>query len=98
LTKCYEFPDGSGITARQERFRCPEALFRPDFLGLDTLAIHDCIFKSIMECDCDIRQEMYKNVVISGGSTMFHGIAERLHQELVNAAPPNMKIRVTNSL
>lgn len=33
LEKSYELPDGSIITVGSERFRCPEALFQPAFLG-----------------------------------------------------------------
>ena len=33
LEKSYELPDGAVITIGNERFRCPEALFQPSFLG-----------------------------------------------------------------
>jgi len=31
-----------------------------------------------MKCDVDIRKELYANMVLSGGTTMFNGIAERV--------------------
>ena len=40
--------------------------------------IHDLTFQSIMKCDVDVRKDLYKNIITSGGSTMFPGITERL--------------------
>ncbi|CAK0807064.1 unnamed protein product, partial [Prorocentrum cordatum] len=51
-------------------------------------------FQSIMKCDVDIRKDLYANVVLSGGTTMFPGIGERMTKELTALAPSTMKIKV----
>jgi len=47
-----------------------------------------------MKCDVDVRKDLYGNIVLSGGTTMFTGISERLNKEIVNLAPSTMKIKV----
>nr|Q39758.1 RecName: Full=Actin [Fucus vesiculosus]CAA67388.1 beta-actin [Fucus vesiculosus] len=94
LEKSYELPDGNVIVIGNERFRCPEVLFQPSFIGMESSGIHDCTFKTIMKCDVDIRKDLYGNIVLSGGTTMFPGIGERMTKELTALAPSTMKIKV----
>lgn len=94
LEKTYELPDGNIITVGNERFRCPEALFQPSLVGKEALGIHDTTFQSIMKCDVDIRKDLYGNIVLSGGTTMYDGIGERMTKEVVALAPSTMKIKV----
>jgi len=94
LEKNYELPDGQVITIGNERFRCPEVLFQPALIGQEAEGVHKTTYKSIMKCDIDIRKDLYGNIVLSGGSTMFQGIAERMTKEMINLAPASMKIKV----
>jgi len=90
----YELPDGNIITVGNERFRAPEVLFQPNFVGMEQQGIHQLTFQSIMKCDVDIRRDLYKNIVMSGGTTMFKGIPERLEKEIKALAPQGMDIKV----
>jgi len=94
LEKSYELPDGNVIVVGNERFRCPETLFQPAFIGMESAGIHETTYNSIMKCDVDIRRDLYANIVMSGGTTMFPGIAERMTKELTALAPSTMKIKV----
>jgi actin len=94
IEKVYELPDGTEITVGNERFRCPEVLFQPSMIGREFAGIHETTFQSIMKCDVDIRKDLYGNVVLSGGTTMFPGIGERMMKEMSQLAPQSIKIKV----
>ena len=94
LEQSYKLPNGQVITIGNERFHCPEALFQPAFIGMESVGIHKTIYNSIMKCDVDIRKDLYANIVLTGGSTMFPGIAERLQKEISALAPPSIKINI----
>merc|ERR1711970_1140315 len=94
IEKSYELPDGQIVTVGNERFRCPESMFRPSFLGMEVVGIHEGSFNSIMKCDIDIRKDLYANTVPSGGTTMYPGIADRMQKEITALAPSTMKIKI----
>jgi actin-related protein len=94
IEKDYELPDGVVIQVGSERFRCPEALFKPSHIGLEFPGIHETTFNSINKCDIDVRKDLYANIVMSGGTTMYEGIPERLSKEVTNLAPNSMRIKV----
>ncbi|URE18550.1 Purple acid phosphatase [Musa troglodytarum] len=94
VEKTYELPDGQVITIGAERFRCPEVLFQPSLIGMEAAGIHETTYNSIMKCDVDIRKDLYGNIVLSGGTTMFTGIGDRMSKEITALAPSSMKIKV----
>jgi actin-related protein len=75
-------------------FRAPEALFQPSVLGQEAAGIHETTYNSIMKCDVDIRKDLYGNIVMSGGTTMYPGIADRMQKEINALAPSSMKVKI----
>ncbi|CAL4197931.1 unnamed protein product [Meganyctiphanes norvegica] len=94
IEKSYELPDGQVITIGNERFRCPEAVFQPSFLGMESAGMHETTFVAIMKCDIDIRKDLYANIVLSGGTTMYPGIADRMQKEITALAPSTIKVKI----
>lgn len=94
MTKPYELPDGQVINIGNERFRCPELLFRPSIGGIECKGVHETCYNSIMKCDVDIRRDLYGNIVLSGGSTMYSGLSDRITKEVSALCPSSMKIKV----
>ena len=94
LEKKYKLPDGHKFVVCKERFLPAEGLFHPQLLGLDRWGLHYDLYNSIMKSDIDIRKDFYANIVLSGGSTMFPGLADRMQKELTTLAPNTMKVNV----
>merc|ERR1711964_636455 len=95
MHKPFELPDGKVITVGSQLIRCPELMFKPDFIGKEFPGIHKLAYKTVCDCDIDVRRDLYQNILLSGGSSMFPGITERLTKELQNLVPGSVKVKVT---
>ena len=95
LSQAYTLPDRSTITVKGAfRMQVPELLFKPDLNGKSCMSIQALSWSSISKSDIDVRRELLKNVIMSGGSTMYEGIADRLKTELTALAPAGSEIRI----
>lgn len=94
IDKVYELPDGQQVTVGSERFRCPEVLFDPNLIGLEAKGAHHLVNDTICKCDIDVRRELYNNIVLSGGTSMFEGMQARLQKEISDMAGSAIKVRV----
>ena len=94
IERTYELPDDSVLTIRSERFRCPEMLFKPHTGGMECDGIHKSAYDSVRKSDVHLRRELYGNIVLLGGTTMFPGMKERLDKEITALAPASMNVNV----
>ena len=92
-------PDGQTISVNSPRFMAPEAIFNPGLIkeGDETPGMHAMAFSSITECDIDIRRDLYNNVILSGGSTLYPGLPDRLERELDQLAPQSGQVKIVAS-
>lgn len=93
----FELPNGQKIAVGDESFSCPEFLFSPSkFEETDAsiTGVHHMLYKSIMKTNIDVRKDLYANIVLSGGSTLFPGFVERLEQELRELVPRTVKLNI----
>lgn len=65
-----------------ERFLGPEIFFQPDLFGSGAPSLPELADEVIWSCPIDCRRPLYANIVLSGGTTLLPGFADRLQAEL----------------
>ncbi len=98
LEALFELGDGGYIKVGNERFRCAEPLFQPHLVGLEMVGIADSTYQAIMKNHVDIHEDLYANIVMSGGTTMFPRLVERMSKEMTAIVPSSMKVKIVAPL
>ena len=82
------------IRMNNERFMVPEILFRPTDIGIHQMGVGEAVVESVSQCEDRAQAWLYRNIVVTGGSTMFPGFKQRLETEVRRLAPAEMEVRV----
>lgn len=90
----FTLPDGNVVKLGTERFRAPEILFNPELIGQEYAGIHQVVVDSINRADLDLRKQLFANVVLSGGSTLYKDFGTRLLNEVRKLAVKDIKIKI----
>ncbi|KAJ5079025.1 actin-10-related [Anaeramoeba ignava] len=94
IQKNYELPDGKIMAFGNELFKCLEPLFHPSLIGLEKPGISEIIFNTIKRSDNDIQKDFSANIILSGASSNFPGIANRLQKEVSQLSSSVMRFKV----
>jgi len=76
-----------------ERFRCAELFFQPTLIGLEAPGLGQQVAATVKACEPDIREEMYNNLLLAGGSSMFPGFQVRVEKEVQPLAPATVVVQ-----
>ncbi|EFC37569.1 hypothetical protein NAEGRDRAFT_74761 [Naegleria gruberi] len=91
----FELPDKTKLDIGKERFQAPELYFHPQLYEIEQTNLSTAIHNSIMKLDIDLhRIHYYSRVLLSGASSLFPGIEDRLHHELFALSPVSANVRV----
>lgn len=91
----YTLPDKTTVVSISgEKYQCPELLFQPQFFQKEHFGLHEQAFKSIKRCDEDIEKDLFFNVVLCGGSSLFMKIKTKFQKELQSLAPTGKDVKV----
>jgi len=92
--KTFELPDMSVVTVHNQIIRCPELMFKPSMDGKEMMGLHELAKKTVDDCDLDVRKDLLMNIVMSGGTTMFPNMPERLQAEVEGLVAEGAKVKV----
>lgn len=82
LVENYQLPDGRVIKVGSERYEAPECMFQPHLVDVEQPGVAELLFQTIQQAAVDTRSELYKHIVLSGGSSMYPGFPSRLEKEM----------------
>ncbi|KAL0485532.1 actin [Acrasis kona] len=94
ISVSYKLPDGSSITLGSERFKCAEILFDPTINGGTAAGIHHVIFECVEGVYEELKDTLYKNIILSGRNTLFRDIEKRISKEIKYLIPGQVEIQV----
>jgi actin-related protein len=79
----YELPDGHAIhVGAVEAVQATEVLFYPSLLGLEGPGVVDAVLNAVAAAPVDVRSQLLRNIVVTGGATCSHGFGKRVFNEL----------------
>ncbi|KAL6612792.1 actin-like ATPase domain-containing protein [Neocallimastix californiae] len=89
-----ELPNGQLIIMDIERIQCPEILFQPNLIGRNQIKSLSCLIEKVInKCESVHHDELYNNIILTGGSSCFNGLKERIQKDL-SILNPNRQISV----
>eukprot|EP00595_Chromulina_sp_UTEXLB2642_P002752 CAMPEP_0196764884 /NCGR_PEP_ID=MMETSP1095-20130614/7084_1 /TAXON_ID=96789 ORGANISM="Chromulina nebulosa, Strain UTEXLB2642" /NCGR_SAMPLE_ID=MMETSP1095 /ASSEMBLY_ACC=CAM_ASM_000446 /LENGTH=417 /DNA_ID=CAMNT_0042121627 /DNA_START=37 /DNA_END=1290 /DNA_ORIENTATION=+ len=83
------------IDVGYERFLGPEIFFNPEIFSSDFITpLPDVVDESIVKCPIDVRRGLYRNIVLSGGTTMFKDFSKRLQRDIKRIVDNRMQANI----
>ncbi|KAM5547953.1 actin-related protein 6 [Rosa sericea] len=78
-----------------ERFLVPEMIFHPADLGMNQAGLAECIVRAVSSCHPHLHPVLYESIILTGGSTLFPRLADRLERELRPLVPDDYQVKIT---
>ncbi len=83
------------LSLANERISVPELLFHPSDLVFEQAGVPECVVQAVEACIPDVREALYANILLTGGSTRFANFEKRLRAELRSLVPSDYTIELT---
>ena len=57
-------------------------MFQPHLVDVEQPGMAEMLFNTVQAAPVDVRADLYKHIVLSGGSSMYPGLPSRLEKEM----------------
>ena len=84
----YPLPDGRLLKVGAEPVMAGQVLLDPSIAGVkDRAGLADMITSTLAAADMDLRADLYKNIIFSGGASFLQGLIPKLRTQLAATTP-----------
>eukprot|EP00746_Dinoflagellata_sp_MGD_P087022 gnl/MRDRNA2_/MRDRNA2_34516_c0_seq1.p1 gnl/MRDRNA2_/MRDRNA2_34516_c0~~gnl/MRDRNA2_/MRDRNA2_34516_c0_seq1.p1 ORF type:complete len:385 (-),score=52.02 gnl/MRDRNA2_/MRDRNA2_34516_c0_seq1:177-1331(-) len=90
--RTWRLPSFREIVIKEERFKCGEALFRPELMRKKLPGIHETVHSVISKCEPAVQTILYSNILLAGGGSLLSRLARRLRRELSDLTEEPVKV------
>ena len=90
----YDLPDKNTINLSQDRNLIIERVFNPVKEYPEFSGYHQMVNNAISQADLEIKKELYSNIFLCGGNTLFSGFPERFQKQITNTNKQTFKIKI----
>lgn len=88
LARSFRIIDDEFVTLEETRFQATEVLLQkiPLSVTKDLGNLAEAVVESIRKCDKDLVKDLYSNIILTGGASMYEGLLERFTKEIRSVA------------
>ena len=94
----YILPDGYRLNLKDEKILSPEILFNNRLIFAEYQTFDEMIINSINRVDINIKNKLYKTMILSGGNTQFKGIEEKMKLNISELIPKGVEIKIRTQM
>ena len=94
----YILPDGGKLVLNDEKILAPEILFNNKLIFGEYLTFHEMVINSINKVDINIKNKLYKTIILSGGNTKFKGIEDKMKTNLSYLIPRGVDVKIRTQI
>ena len=90
----YDLPDKNTINMTHDKNLILERVFNPVKEYPEFMGYHQMVNDAISKSDLEIKKELYSNIFLCGGNTLFSGFPERFQKQITNTNKQTFKIKI----